>query len=136
MHDWGSGVIAALMAAVMIHSVSTGDGPTPTDCVGWWHQCIPGHDDNGTKPHGCFDVGGMLVAPLPCTPPLPPGPAIEQSDYTSEPLPQIPEPGGPTMLPGLQQYPPLAADEPWVFGYDYSPATGTWRLRADTSAVP
>ena len=43
MHDWGSGVIAALMAAVMIHSVNTGwTGPTPADCVGWRHQCIPG----------------------------------------------------------------------------------------------
>ena len=103
-------MIAALMVAVMIQSVNAGDRPpTPADCVGWRHQCIPGRDDNGTKPHGCFDVGGMMVAPLPCTPPLPPGPAIEQTHYTSEPRPLIPEPGGPTMLPGLQQHPPLAA---------------------------
>lgn len=68
------------MAAAVIHPVNTGDGPTPADCVGWWHQCIPGRDDNGTKRHGCFDVGGVMVAPLPCTPPLPPGPAIEQTD--------------------------------------------------------
>jgi hypothetical protein len=64
----------------VIHSVNAGDGPTPADCAGWWHQCIPGRDDNETKRHGCFDVGGMMVAPLPCTPPLPPGPAIEQTN--------------------------------------------------------
>ena len=83
-------MIAALMAAAVIHSVNAGDGPTPADCVGWWHQCVPGRDNNGTKRHGCFDVGGAMVATLPCTPPLPPGPAIEQSTYAREWLSQIP----------------------------------------------
>jgi len=97
---------------VTVHLAGQG-GPQPGECVDWDHRCGPGNDDHGTKPWGCFDVGGVLISGLPCTPALPPGPALvqtESADY-SQPPPVIPDDGG-IRLPGNQQYPPGAAEFP------------------------
>ena len=68
----------AVCALLPLTPMARADQPTPADCVDWWHKCEPGNDDHGTKPWGCFDVGGVLIAQLPCTPALPAGPAINQ----------------------------------------------------------
>jgi hypothetical protein len=62
-----------LLAAVfMLTPVTAGHGPTPADCVDYWHACAPGNPEG--KPAGCFDAGGVLVQPWPCQAVLPPGP--------------------------------------------------------------
>jgi hypothetical protein len=53
---------------------------------------------------------------------------IAVADPEPTPPPIVPTPGG-TWLPGNEVLPPICAHAMQACGFDYDPATGTWRPR-------